>query len=86
MRSVGLLVSQKKRVLTYVFLDQGSTHTFCDENLTKALKLSGLETSIQINTLSAKDELSRPSFYTSYAKDEITRPSGKFKFEDFSAV
>ena len=39
-----------------------------------------------LNTLRAKDELSRPLFYTSYAKDEITRPSGKFKREDFSAV
>ena len=45
-----------------------------------------LTASLFFNTLSAKDELSRPSFYTSYAKDEITRPSGKFKFEDFSAM
>ena len=33
-----------------------------------------------LNTLSAKDELSRPLFCILYAKDEITRPSGKFIF------
>ena len=38
------------------------------------------------NTLSAKHELSSPLFCILYAKDEITRPSGKFIFENFSAV
>ena len=42
---------KNKSAMTYTFLDQGSTHTFCDENLVKTLNLNGPETSIQIKTI-----------------------------------
>ena len=37
--------------MTYAFLNQGSTHTFCDENLVKTLNLNGPKTSIRIKTI-----------------------------------
>ena len=43
--------------MTYAFLDQGSTHTFCDENLVKTLNLSGPETSIQIKTINGSSKV-----------------------------
>ena len=38
-------------VHTYAFLDQGSTHTFCDTKLINALNVSGESENISVNTL-----------------------------------
>ena len=43
--------------MTYAFLNQGSTHTFCDENLVKTLNLNGPETSIQIKTINGSSKV-----------------------------
>ena len=48
---------KNKSILTYAFLDQGSTHTFCDENLVKTLNLNGPETSIQIKTINGSSKV-----------------------------
>ena len=37
-------------VHTYAFLDQGSTHTFCDTKLINALNVSGESENISVNT------------------------------------
>ena len=41
----------KQQVLTYAFLDQGSTHSFCDQKLIDALKISGPPEVIALQTL-----------------------------------
>ena len=48
---------KNKSILTYAFLDQGSTHTFCDKNLVKTLNLNGPETSIQIKTINGSSKV-----------------------------
>ena len=48
---------KNKSILTYAFLDQVSTHTFCDENLVKTLNLNGPETSIQIKTINGSSKV-----------------------------
>ena len=40
-----------KQVVTYAFLDQGSTHTFCNQKLVKALGISGVPNELTLNTL-----------------------------------
>ena len=40
-----------KQVLTYAFLDQGSTHTFCNQKLVKALGFAGVPNQLTLNTL-----------------------------------
>ena len=39
------------KVRTYAFLDQGSTHTFCDRKLRKTLNISGSPETINLQTL-----------------------------------
>ena len=41
----------EQQVLTYAFLDQGSTHSFCDQKLIEALKISGSPEVITLQTL-----------------------------------
>ena len=48
---------KNKSILTYAFLDQGSTHTFCDKNLVKTLNLNSSETSIQIKTINGSSKV-----------------------------
>ena len=48
---------KNKSILTYAFPDQGSIHTFCDENLVKTLNLDGPETSIQIKTINRSSKV-----------------------------
>ena len=48
---------KNKSILTYAFLDQDSTHTFCDENLVKTLNLNGPKTSIQIKTINGSSKV-----------------------------
>ena len=43
--------------MQYAFLDQGSTHTFCDKNLVKTLNLNGPENSIQIKTINGSSKV-----------------------------
>ena len=40
-----------KTVRTYAFLDQGSTHSFCDDKLIRALGVSGQEENMTLQTL-----------------------------------
>ena len=40
-----------KTVYTYAFLDQGSTHSFCDDKLIRALGVSGQEKNMTLQTL-----------------------------------
>ena len=40
-----------KTVYTYTFLDQGSTHSFCDDKLIRALGVSGQEENMTLQTL-----------------------------------
>ena len=40
-----------KQVVTYAFLDQGSTHTFCNQKLVKTLGISGIPNELTLNTL-----------------------------------
>ena len=42
---------KEKEVLTYVFLDQGSTHTFCDKTLIQSLRITGQSKKICLQTL-----------------------------------
>ena len=42
-------------VVTYAFLDQGSTHSFCDKKLTEALKLKGAQEKVLIKTLTSSE-------------------------------
>ena len=51
MRCSSSVAHKNKSILTYAFLDQGCTHTFCNKNLVKTLHLNGPETSIQIKTI-----------------------------------
>ena len=42
---------EEKEVLTYAFLDQGSTHTFCDKPLIQSLGITGRSEKICLQTL-----------------------------------
>ena len=42
---------EEKEILTYAFLDQGSTHTFCDKTLTQSLGITGRSKKICLQTL-----------------------------------
>ena len=42
---------KEKEVLTYAFLDQGSTHTFCDKTLIQSLGITGRSEKICLQTL-----------------------------------
>ena len=44
-------------VITYAFLDSGSTSTFCTESLTKQLGVSAIRTQISLTTLEKKNSL-----------------------------
>ena len=48
---------KNKSILTYAFLDQGSTHTFCDKNLVKMLNFNGPETRIEIKTINGSSKV-----------------------------
>ena len=45
----------------YAFLDQGSTTCFCDQNLAKDLKASGLKRQLALQTLTATQALETES-------------------------
>ncbi|KAL9986036.1 hypothetical protein ACROYT_G000097 [Oculina patagonica] len=44
-------------IVTYAFLDNGSSSTFCTESLMRQLGVNGLETKISLTTLEKKDSL-----------------------------
>jgi len=44
-------------VITYAFLDSGSSSTFCTESLMRQLGVSGTRTQISLTTLEKKDSL-----------------------------
>ena len=48
---------KNKSILTYAFLDQGSTHIFCDKNLVKTLNLNGSKSSIQVKTINGSSKV-----------------------------
>lgn len=47
----------KTPVITYAFLDSGSSSTFCTESLIKQLRVSGTRTQISLTTLERKNSL-----------------------------
>ena len=44
-------------MITYAFLDSGSSSTFCSETLMRQLGISGAETKISLTTLEKKDSI-----------------------------
>ena len=51
-----------KSVVTYAFLDQGSTHTFCTTKLVDVLQAAGKPTTLSMHTLTDSKSLSSISF------------------------
>lgn len=69
-------------VITYAFLDSGSSSTFCTESLMRQLGVSGTRTQISLTTLEKKDSLIE-SFVV---KDLFISDLGKNVFIDLPAL
>ena len=55
------VLARNKSILTYAFLDQGSTATLCDERLLDQLDISGEKLDFKITTINGKSTCHRGS-------------------------
>ena len=78
-----------KQVLTYAFLDQGSTHSFCNQKLVKTLGIFGVPNELTLNTLTGSKRHQGCAFslsVSSLTEDETSNLHDVLSIEDIPVI